>query len=270
MNGLSSPLMTQSEICNESPPWCVEILRDLESRLAGDSGFPCVFSKNAFKKKLIRFIFVANAESGGVQHLAGGLSQYVRLSREWDGSLDTAYPLVVGFSRDAVAADTAEGYDAFGWRILQALHDLDPAPWPSQVGQDANAADWSMCFNGMPLFVNMSHPLHQARRSRHLGRHFLFVINPRERFDVFAGDTPGGRQVRTNIRQRIERYDGQPHAPQLGFFGADSREWWQYSLLDHNGPRADRCPFLVRTATTSTARAAASAPSHASNTTPTP
>ncbi len=249
MNGLSSPLLTQAQISSDSPAWWKEILHDLESRLSGDSGFPCVFSKNAFKKKLIRFIFVPDVKNTGLRHLAAGLSEYVHLSRAWDGSLDTAYPLVVGFSRAAVEADATEAYHAFGWRVLQALHEQDPAPWPDHVGENPDAADWSMCFDGMPLFVNMSHPAHQARRSRNLGRHFLFVINPRERFDIFAGNTPGGRQVRTNIRQRIERYDGQPHAPQLGFFGADSREWWQYGLLDHNGPRADQCPFLQRLST---------------------
>jgi uncharacterized protein len=249
MNGFFQPLVSQAEISRSSPEWCFEILCELESRLAGESGFPCVFSKNAFKKKLIKFIFVEGFDAGGIRHLAEGLKQYVELSRQWSGALDTAYPLIVAFSRDVIQADAVEAYHAFGWRVLQALHEVDPAPWPADVGPDPNAADWSMCFNGMALFCNMSNPAHQARKSRHLGRHFMLVINPRDRFDVFAGNTPGGRKVRANIRQRIERYDGQPHAPQLGFFGAESREWWQYGLLDDNSPRQDQCPFLFGSST---------------------
>jgi len=246
MDGFSSPLIAQSQITAGSPAWWRQILSDLEFRLAGESLFPCVFSKNAFKKKLIRFVFVESFDSAGIPHMASGLAEYVELSRHWDGSLDSAYPLVVGFSKAAVVAESVQDYHAFGWRVLQALHDNDPAPWPANVGSDPQAADWSMCFNGMPLFCNMSSPAHRARPSRNLGEHFLLVINPRDRFDIFAGDTPGGRKVRANIRQRIERHDGQPHAPQLGFYGAQSREWWQYGLLDDNRERHDQCPFLFR------------------------
>lgn len=259
MHGFSSPLVTQGEIfgktLGQAPEWCFHILRNLESRLSGDSAFPCVFSKNAFKKRLIRFVFVETLDGRGIAHLAAGLKEYVGLSRQWDGSLDTAYPLVVGFSKAAIEADSVEAYHAFGWRVLQALHDVDPAPWPDDVGQDPDAADWSMCFDGMPLFCNMSNPAHRLRKSRNLGEHFLLVINPRERFDAFAGDTPGGRKVRANIRQRIERYDGQPHAPQLGFYGAGASEWWQYGLLDENRERFDQCPFLVRMARASSGAA---------------
>ncbi|SEL61399.1 hypothetical protein SAMN05216359_11254 [Roseateles sp. YR242] len=248
MYRFSSALVAQGEICGEAPQWCFHILRDLESRLAGDSVFPCVFSKNAFKKKLLRFVFVETFDPQGIHHLADGLKQYVELSRQWDGTLDTAYPLVVAFSQSVIRADSVAAYHAFGWQVLQTLHDIDPAPWPDDVGQDPDAADWSMCFNGMPLFCNMSNPAHQGRRSRNLGDHFILVINPRERFDAFAGDTPSGRKVRAQIRQRVERYDGQAHAPQLGFFGTGGSEWWQYGLLDDNRERFDQCPFLVRMA----------------------
>jgi FPC/CPF motif-containing protein YcgG len=103
-----------------------------------------------------------------------------------------------------------------------------------------------MCFNGMPLFFNMSNPAHRVRRSRNLGGHFALVVNPRERFDVFAGDTPSGRRVRANIRKRIERYDGTPHSWQLGSYGDGALEWRQYGLIEENAERADRCPFAFR------------------------
>ncbi len=246
MNQISTNLIAQSQISQEVSGWHQAVFRDIEERLGGNSEFPCVFSKNAFRKQLLKFIFVENIESSGIRHLAAGLKDYVETSKNWGGSLDTAYPLIVAFSRDAIHAESVEAYHALGWKVLKRLHDIDPAPWPKHVSKDPDSAAWSMCFDGMPLFCNMSNPAHRVRRSRNLGEHFALIINPRERFDVFAGDTPEGRKMRVAIRDRINRYDGVPHAPQLGFFGADSREWWQYGLLDDNVERTDKCPFLFR------------------------
>ncbi len=237
-----SKLIPQRLISENGKDWHRLVLEDLSVRL-GDPDFPCLFSKNAFQKGLLRFVFVESADDQGIRELAAALGQYVELSRQWTGSLNTAYPLVVAFSQEIAGPQSLESYHEFGWQVLQRLHAVDPAPWPRNVGTDPNAPAWSMCFNGMPLFCNMSHPAHAARRSRNLGQHFLIIVNPRERFDVVAGDTPTGRKVRANIRARIACYDGMPHCPQLACYGAGALEWWQYSVSDENGERADKCPF---------------------------
>lgn len=246
----SAALISQEYVGESGTDWHRDALREVASRLE-DPGFPCVFSRNALRKRLLKFVFVDNGEPSGVRHLAQGLKEYVELSREWDGRLDTAYPLVVAFSAGAFPAGAVQGprpedHHAFGWKVLQGLHELDTAPWPADVDRDPNSPGWSLCFDGMPLFCNMSSPAHQKRRSRNLGEHFIMVINPRERFDVFAGDTPSGRKVRANIRGRIERYDEIPHAPQLGSYGAGALEWFQYGLTDENAERTDTCPFTFR------------------------
>lgn len=248
MDALVTPntkLLSQQQVIAESDGWHRNVLEDLEKRV-GNQEFPCIFSKNAFKKNLMKFLFVENLGDAGVQYLGEGLKEYVEISRDWNGRIDTAYPLVVAFSLDAVIAQSVEEYHAYGWGILQALHQIDPEPWPEDVSPDPNSTTWSMCFNGMPLFCNMSNPAHQVRQSRNLGRHFILVINPRERFDVFAGDTPRGRKTRTNIRKRIEAYDGVPHAAQLGWYGEGALEWWQYGLIEENIERTDECPFKFR------------------------
>lgn len=241
----NTKLIGQAQINERGKSWHRAALNDVESRLA-DPGFPCVFSKNAFRKQLLQFIFVENIETTGIQHLGEGVKDYVQLSKEWDGRLDTAYPLVVVFSLDAINVQSVDDYHAFGWKVLQALHEVDSASWPEEVGKDPNSPSWSMCFNGMPLFCNMSSPAHQARRSRNLGDHFTLVINPRERFDIFAGDTPSGRKVRSNIRDRIGRYDGTAHSLQLGSYGDGALEWFQYGLVEDNIERTDKCPFASR------------------------
>lgn len=238
----STAIVPQARTTEFEDDWQRTAVEEISARLT-DPDFPCVFSRNAFRKQLLRFAFVADGGSGGIRHLAAALTEYVEEARGWDGQLDTAYPLVVVFSPEAVTADSVEENHAFGWHVLQELHRVDPAPWPADVARNPDAEAWSMCFNGMPLFCNMSNPAHRARRSRNLGSFFTLVINPRERFDVFAGDTPSGRKVRSNIRNRIHRYDGVEHSPQLGSYGVGALEWHQYGLIEENTGRTDTCPF---------------------------
>lgn len=240
-----SKLISQSQVSKSNKAWHRTVFNDIEARL-NNVDFPCIFSKRAFRKSLLKFIFVENDSEKNINYLAAGLQEYVEISRGWDGNLSTAYPLIIAFSQVATNAITLKDYHSFGWKILQKLHDLDPQPWPTQVGQDPNAQAWSMCFNGMPLFCNMSTPANQVRQSRNLGEHFILVINPRERFDIVAGDTPAGRKVRDNIRTRISRYDGIPHALQLGSYSTGALEWWQYGLVDENIERKDQCPFIFK------------------------
>jgi len=91
----------------------------------------------------------------------------------------------------------------------------------------------------------MSTPMNIKRKSRNLGSNLIFVINPRERFDIIAGDNENGRKVRKNIRNRILNYDGYPHSNQLGTYGSNSIEWQQYGLIEQNIDRQDTCPFHV-------------------------
>lgn len=236
-------IVSQSEVFDSGKEWHRNFFEDIESRLIGNSDFPCIFSKNAFRKQIIKFLFVESIEINDMQHLAEGLKEYVEISKQWEGDLDTAYPLIVGFSLNAINAKSVSEYHSFGWKVLQKLHELDPAFWPEEVTTDPNSSAWSMCFNGMQLFCNMSNPAHKIRRSRNLGRHFIFVINPRERFDIFAGNTPSGNKVRSNIRDRINHYDGVPHAVQLASYGSGAPEWQQYGLIEDNVQRTDKCPF---------------------------
>ena len=228
------------------PAWHGEVAEDLAQRLTPPSEFPCTFSQNAFRRQLVRFIFVERRDPAGLARLRADLADYIAEAKAWNGQVNTAHPLVVAFSREAASADTIEGYHAIGWEVLQDWHDNDPAPWPEGVATDPMAPYWSMCFAGIQLFVNFSAPAHRQRRSRNLGRHFLFIVNPRERFDIVAGDTPEGNRVRQVIRDRAEAYDGIPHAPELGSFQKGEIEWWQYGITDDNSARSDRCPLKMR------------------------
>ena len=228
------------------PAWHREVADDLAPRLTPPSGFPCTFSQNAFRRGLVDFIFVERRDAEGLAQLRADLAAYLADAATWDGQVNTARPLVIAFSPAAVPPGDLASYHAFGWRILQDWHDNDPAPWPEDVSRDPDTPYWSMCFDGMQLFVNMSAPAHVTRKSRNLGRHFLFIVNPRERFDVVAGETPDGARVREVIRARAEAYDGLPHAPVLGKFLKGELEWPQYALPDDNENFPSACPFRPR------------------------
>lgn len=236
-------MLSQEQASTDGCDWHRTVLGNIKARLVDDQEFPCIFGRSAIRKGILKFIFVESVDPAGIRHLADGLVEYVECSKGWDGNLNTASPLVVAFSLDAIRDGSWADYHAFGWSVLQKLHEIDPMPWPQDVATDPHSPSWSMCFNGMQLFCNMSHPAHKVRRSRNLGAHFLFVINPRERFDVVAGNNPTGRKVRNNIRDRIAGYDGVPRSLQLGSYGSGGLEWWQYGIIEDNVERTDKCPF---------------------------
>ena len=55
-----SYLLTQADIGTSSPDWHRSVFQGLADRLGPQSGFPCPFSRNAFKNGLLRFAFVEN------------------------------------------------------------------------------------------------------------------------------------------------------------------------------------------------------------------
>jgi len=230
----------------DGPDWHREVAADLAARLTPPSDFPCTFSQNAFRRGLVDLIFVESRDPAGLARLRADLLAYIAAAQAWDGQVNTARPLVVAFSRTAAEAGSLAGYHAIGWEVLQDWHDNDPEPWPEDVATDPMAPFWSMCFGGIQLFVNFSCPAHKQRKSRNLGGHFLFIVNPRERFDRVAGATPEGSRVRQVIRERAEAYDGIAHAPELGSYQKGEIEWWQYGVSDDNAARTDRCPLKMR------------------------
>ncbi len=223
--------------------WHRSVLKDLGDRLKQPNTFPCLFSQNAFARKLLMFSFVEAETNDDFAKAAKEIAEYIDVCRLWDGKVSTAHPLIVAFSQNVVRGQKLAFFHETAWRFLQFLHDNDPSPWPEGVCKEPDEPYWSMCYAGMQIFVNISNPAHIRRKSRNLGDRLVLVINPRERFDIVAGNSPEGRRVRKTIRSRIAAYDNQPHAPQLGSYQAGEIEWWQYGLEDDNTTPRGRCPF---------------------------
>ena len=227
-------------------PWQQRSFEELSSRLSGRTEFPCPFGQNAFARELVKICFVEDMSVAALDQARCDLIDYVERCEAWNGKINAIEPLLMIFNPENVSAESVADYHALGWQILQYFHDHDDRPWPEGTARDPHAPFWSMAFHGMQLFVNMSNPAHEVRKSRNLGAALTLVINARERFDIVAGNNDDGRRIRAKIRSRVEVYDGYPHSPQLGSYQAGDIEWWQYGVIEENSNRTDRCPFHQR------------------------
>lgn len=225
-------------------PWQTSALGEFSSRMEQNS-FPCLFARKAWSSGSARFAFAECDQIVSYRDALEALTEYTNFVRATDLSERLLVPLVMFFETSGLESKSLH---AIGWDAINWLHEHDPAEWPAEISRSPDTPDWCFCFNGVQLFVNMSTPAHVALKSRNLGSRLTFVINPRENFDAVASkETLSGRLVRQNIRNRVERYNGEPAPDELGFYGhPDNREWRQYQLAEAGLDRPQECPFKAR------------------------
>jgi FPC/CPF motif-containing protein YcgG len=224
-------------------PWAESAYAELVAKVA-DPAFPCTFGTVALRKGDILTAFIETQDPATLRDdLRERFAEYTARMRTLDPVTASLHPLAI-FLPPPSDVHTIGEYFAFGWSLLQWLHDHDPAPWPDRIPRDPDDPAWSYCFGGIPLFVNFKTPAHALRRSRRMATAYLLLVQTRDGFDVVAGDTPQGRRARNIIRQKLAAYDPLPPYPELAHFGtATNREWKQYFVPDDNRPPATRCPF---------------------------
>lgn len=247
---LSSHILHLEDSVASSAVWTERAMTQIASRFQESDGpeFPCVFAQNAYQRGNILCLPVPyQADTGSYQWivLLDGLRAYLKSESDWDGSVNTARPLLVLFEPVSHLTATKD-YEKTFVDALQYLIDQDTVPWKSGTPQQPEQEYWSMCFEGQQLFINVSHPNNINRLSRNLCDAMVLVINPRERFDVVAGAHKRGYAIREKIRNNIDRYDRIPASPLLGHYQAGDLEWPQYMLPDNNEEPAMRCPLKFR------------------------
>ena len=247
---LSSHIQNLKGDVHSEAPWLARSMAQIASRFEQQEGpeFPCVFAQNAYQRGNILCLPVPYQAQDGVYKfnvLAEGLRAYLKSEAVWDGSVNTARPLLVIFEPVGELTSTSD-YEQTFIDALQYLIDHDTVPWTSGTPKQPEEEFWSMCFDGQQLFINVSHPNNVNRRSRNLCDALVLVVNPRERFDIVAGIHKKGFSMREKIRQNIDRYDLISHSPLLGHYQAGDLEWPQYMLPDRNDAPPMKCPLRFR------------------------
>lgn len=266
-----TPRTSSEAKCNSSQPgklecrlWTTEELNDLTTRhqppysadhwpleaftqikqVACHPDFPCYFAAKAFDSGGQRFLFCDSADSQeSLDQIAKRTVEYLDIVGGKSGWEALATIMFVVFKPLSPRASLEE-YHAQGWKVLEFLHSHDPKPWPKDIPTDIEDPGWTFCYNGVPLFINMSCPAHENRRSRNVGESFALILQPRAGFDEVAGNNPKGNQVRRTIRARIGRYDTIGPSPALGSYGDGATlEWKQYALQDTNEQKSAQCPL---------------------------
>ncbi|WP_258344715.1 YqcI/YcgG family protein [Saccharopolyspora gregorii] len=224
--------------------WEKRALAEFEQRmLDAEEPFPCIFGVDAVRRGTLRYAFVRRG-----RHRASDLVAALREYADGCAGLGRRTSLVTFFEHDAEIRGLPAHWAEF-WRLLRTVRDADEQPWPAGIDQDTESPTWKFSCFGKSFFVVANTPAHELRRSRHLS-HFAITFQPRFVFDGLSADTTAGRNARSIIRERLDRYDRvAPHSG-LGDFGEPgNREWLQYFLpdTDRGIPAEQRCPLSART-----------------------
>jgi len=224
--------------------WYYRALADFSERL-NDDGFPCLFARKAWKAGSIRFLFCDHKKKRNYQDFHAGLVEYTTFVQHTSLNDRLFAPLVVFFDNQFTRGMPQQ--HPVAWDALNWIHIRDLAPWPENIPLDPDDPEWCFCFNGVPLFINISTADHKILHSRNLGHNLTLVINPRENFDSVASVyTRSGRLIREQIRSRIAVYNDGVVPIELGFYGkADNLEWKQYQLDEYDLEKPLRCPFSI-------------------------
>lgn len=247
---MNNTLYSQSEI-TKMQGWLGDMGRQILERFNGDNAkqkalFPCLFARKAFAQGIVKFLPIAYVQDKvqyDLECFAQGLKNYLELAMSvWDGKFNTAYPLLVVFEPVQGYSQTKDYQDIFV-QALQYLIDNDEKSWVGEIPLNPNQEFWTMCFHGVQIFINASHPNHHLRLSRNLCDTLVLVINPRECFDIFAGDNESGYAIREQIRKNIDNYDLISRSPLLGHYQLGELEWVQYMLPVTNDEEPMQCPL---------------------------
>ncbi|WJV62685.1 YqcI/YcgG family protein [Pectobacteriaceae bacterium C52] len=223
--------------------WSIKAYSEFNNIL-NNGHFPCLFGRHAFKNTSLIFTFVT--QQNPQSDLINSMMNYTKFVRDVPVKQRLYSPLVLFFEKQDFQCLAQE--HAFAWSQLQMIHDNDPANWPDNIPSEPDNHLWSFCFNGIELFINISCPHHLKLKSRNLGNHIVFIINPRKNFDILASNQDEkGIKVRERIRNRVCNYNNGIVPDELGFFGSSHNyEWRQYQLNEPGDTVLQRCPLVIK------------------------
>ncbi|MFM0642761.1 non-ribosomal peptide synthetase [Paraburkholderia bryophila] len=222
----------------ELPEWLASSYATLREQVMHPA-YPCFFGTVAEKRGEMFYAFVNGKDT---TDLAGSMETFARLAAMPDYRKNN---IAVFFEPDAEPLSHDE-YQRQFWRILQALHDVDPHA-AADAYPDPSHEDWEFSYAGIEMFVVCALPSFATRHSRNLGPGMVLLFQPRAVFVDTITNKVIGREARNQVRQRLLKWDAVDPHPDLGFYGDPGNlEWKQYFLGDDNARAGDVCPFLSR------------------------
>jgi amino acid adenylation domain-containing protein len=221
------------------PDWLAPVAAEFVDNVA-DRRYPCHFGRQSFLSADLYGTWLGASEQTG--SLAAELASFVDATAPFP---DRRSVLACFFEPEAAELPHTWYADRF-WSVLDALHSLDAAAWPSDVPAAPADAAWEFCFHGTPMFVFAATPTHTLRPSRRLGPGMVALFQPRSVFRGVEGGTPGGIAARRRIRAQLREWDLVPPHPVMGDYGDPAHpEWKQYFIGDHERPMFSECPIAL-------------------------
>jgi FPC/CPF motif-containing protein YcgG len=213
--------------------WRSVMMAEFSATLASEERpFPCVFGVQGLQAGHLRFAF---PDPLTPHALAEPLREYLAGARNFGANTS----LVVMARPGPVLP--LEAYRERFWSLLSGLSTIDASPWPSDIPDELDHAQWEFCFAGQPFFVVCATPAHVARQSRRAST-FIMTFQPRWVFNKMLETRKSAERAFAKVRARLAPYDLIPAAPSLGHYGdPTNREYAQYFIDDTN--ESPRCPF---------------------------
>ncbi|WP_372084535.1 non-ribosomal peptide synthase/polyketide synthase [Tistrella mobilis] len=234
-------LIRDDGLVTPPPPAWLPPFYDLFHAKVTDPAYPCFFGTLAERKGEMFYAWVDRADD--LSGVPAAMATFLRLAAERPEEKNN---FALFFPPEPEPLSHSAYRDRF-WRVLQHLHDHDPAPTFETLETEPDDAAWEFGFGGEQMFAVGCAPSYKARDSRNLGPGMVILFQPRSVFIDTITKREIGAEARSVVRKRLLAWDGQPVHPDLGVYGdTDNREWKQYFLADGNDPEAGRCPFLVR------------------------
>ena len=170
--------------------------------LVMDPAFPCLGARSAVHREAYSFHLYSDMnDTDSLKEMAADLEQFGRDRPSLPGRFAT---FVASFERPRTVAD-AEAWDSLVWYTLQALHEIDSAPWDPRVTSDRHSDDFCFSFAGEAYFLVGLHP-GASRHSRRFAYHTL-VFNAHDQFEQLR-HTGEFARFQGSIQRRDVRLQG--------------------------------------------------------------
>ena len=203
--------------------------------------FPCIPATIGYSTNQLRYGFVGDPRrSATTDEVALLLSDYTKSSKEFGDF--TSLIIFYETPNDLKETYNVEMFEQLFWEQLSGLSDIDDMEWPNQIPYDPHNPIWEFCFNGEQYFMYCATPSHMNRRSRHFD-FFMLAITPRWVLRNFNKNVAFAKNIKSQVRKRLETYDSIDIHPDLNSYGLeDNFEWRQYFLRDDDSSLS-KCPF---------------------------